>query len=144
LYPVHVFGHVTVCPQLLVTGPHALPAHAAASSGLQPQVLAVAPTPPQIVPPAQVSGHVTVCPQLLTAVPHARVAQVVASDSETHAHADGEPVHTSPSAHGVQRPGVSQPLFASVGTHFPSHSLVPAPHEPTVHALPLHTSVPLG
>jgi hypothetical protein len=32
---VHVLGHVMLCPQLFVAGPHALPLHAAVLSGVQ-------------------------------------------------------------------------------------------------------------
>jgi hypothetical protein len=53
----HVLGHCTVCPQLFVAGPHALPLHAVPLS-VHPQPLAPAPPPPQVFGGAQVFGQV--------------------------------------------------------------------------------------
>jgi len=77
-----VSGHVIICPQLLVAGPHALPAHAAGLSGVHmpgPQLFGPTPPPPHVLGETQVFGHVIDCAQLLVAGPHALPAHAAVS-----------------------------------------------------------------
>jgi hypothetical protein len=86
LTPPFCAEQVTVCPQLLATGPH-LPLQVTVSAwGVQPHTLTT-PPPPQVWPgpaAAHVSPQSTLAPQLLLTVPHLP-AQVVAVTSGVQA-----------------------------------------------------------
>lgn len=113
-----MFGHVIAVPQLLTAGPHSLPAHAAASSGMHPHALAPAPAIPQPYGATQVFGHVIAVPQLLTDGPHAFPAQA-ATLSGVHPHPLGPappPPHTLGGPHVLGQATIL-PQLSMAGPH---------------------------
>jgi len=154
----HVVGHVLThwpLPLHISLGPHVPqwimppqpsgcvphfcpPAHALI--GAQPHTFAI-PPPPHVCGELQLPQDTTV-PQLFVALPQVLFAHAVVS-SATHAQCVvGVPVQVWPTAHATQTAGSPHPWFASSGTHWLPHFLVPAPHTPTTHAPPLQMRVP--